>query len=145
MRKLILITLLSTVSLMNCQPQSQTTSEKSIKEIIHLVEEAAANRNINLLSQLLHEDYRVVANRFKGSKSATIISKDAYLSMMESEKIGGTSYKIKFNDIKITAHTAMIDLLFISEESSDMHKYLILIQDEKDQWKIVSDIPVVLE
>ncbi|WP_420385437.1 hypothetical protein [Roseivirga sp.] len=145
MRNLTLITLLSTVSLMNCQPQSQTTPEKTIQQIIGLAEEAAANRNINLLSQLLHEDYRVVANRFKGSKSATIISKDVYLSMMESEKIGGTSYTIKFNDVKITAHTAMVDLLFISEESSDMHKYLILIQDEKDQWKIVSDIPIVME
>lgn len=143
MRNLILITLL--ISLSNCKAQNQNNMELKIKEIIASFEKAAASRDINQLSRLLHKDYRVVANRFKGSRTAQIISKEAYLEMMKDEKVGGTSYVINFNDIKITEHTAIADILYVSDIFSDMHKYLVLVKDENDQWKIVSDIPIVME
>lgn len=145
MRHLTLIIFLSTTSLVHCKAQNQNRMENLIKETIVAIENAAANRDVNQLDKLLHKDYRVVANRFRGSKTATIISKEAYLGMMKDEKVGGTSYDISFNVIKITEHTAIVDLLYASEKASDMHKYLVLIQDENNQWQVISDIPIVME
>lgn len=119
--------------------------EIKIKQTVAAIEKAAEKRDVKKLDELLHQDYRVVANRFKGGTTATIISKDLYLKMMKDEKIGGTSYHIKYNDIKIIGHTAMVDLLYLSDTTSSMHKYLVLIQDEQDQWKVVSDIPIVID
>ena len=116
-----------------------------IKEVIITIEKAAANRNIEQLTSLLHKDYRVIANRFKGSKNTLIISKETYLQMMKDKKIGGISYDIKFNDIKISEHTAIVDILYLSKTTSSMHKYLVLIKNESNQWKIVSDVPIVME
>ncbi|WP_217643767.1 nuclear transport factor 2 family protein [Zhouia amylolytica] len=119
--------------------------ENQIKETVTSIEEAAANRDAEQLTELLHRDYRVIANRFKGNENAVIISKDNYLQMMKDEKIGGTSYNINFNDVKISGHTAIVDVLYLLETTSDMHKFLVLIQDENNKWKIVSDIPIVRE
>lgn len=145
MRQLILITFLSTISLLNCKAQNQNNMENQIKETVTSIEKAAANRDAKQLTELLHRDYRVIANRFKGSENAVIISKDTYLQMMKDEKIGGTSYDINFNDVKISGHTAIVDVLYSSETTSDMHKFLVLIQEENNEWKIVSDIPIVME
>ncbi|SFS83735.1 protein of unknown function [Zhouia amylolytica] len=145
MRQLILITFLSTISLLNCKAQNQNNMENQIKETVTSIEEAAANRDAEQLTELLHRDYRVIANRFKGNENAVIISKDNYLQMMKDEKIGGTSYNINFNDVKISGHTAIVDVLYLLETTSDMHKFLVLIQDENNKWKIVSDIPIVRE
>ncbi len=145
MRNLILMAFLSTISLLNAKAQNQKTMVKQIKETVTFIESAAANRDVKQLAELLHEDYRVVANRFKGSKTATVLSKEVYLEMMKNEKVGGTTYDIQYNDIKITGHTAIVDLLYRSDTTSDMHKYLILIQDEDNQWKVVSDIPIIME
>lgn len=145
MRRLILTTFIITISLFICKAQNQNIMEIKIKETVASIEKAAEKRDVKKLDELLHKDYRVVANRFKGGTTATIISKDKYLEMMRDGKIGGTSYNIKYNDIKITGHTAMVDLLYLSDVTSDMHKFLILIQDEQDQWKVVSDIPIVID
>ncbi|WP_442266804.1 DUF4440 domain-containing protein [Tenacibaculum sp. ZS6-P6] len=119
--------------------------EKEIKNIVLNLENATSERNISKIKEYLHKDYRVVANRFKGSKTTTIITKKMYLEMMKGNKIGGTSYQTEFKKISITEHTAIVDVLFKSDKSSNMHKYLILIQDENNNWKVVSDIPIVIE
>ncbi|MFT0156934.1 nuclear transport factor 2 family protein [Tenacibaculum ascidiaceicola] len=118
--------------------------KNQIKETVMSIEKAAANRNNKQLKEFLHKDYRVIANRFKGSENTVIISKETYLQMMKDEKIGGTSYNINFNDVKTLGHTAIVDVLYSSETASDMHKFLVLIQDKNNKWKIVSDIPIVL-
>lgn len=125
--------------------QNQNNMKNQIKEIVASIEKAAANRNIKQLTELLHKDYRVVANRFKGSKNVTIIPKETYLQMMKEKKVGGTNYNINVKDIKIYEHTAIVDVLYISKTTSDMHKYLVLIQDENNEWKVVSDIPIVMD
>ena len=43
-----------------------------IKEVIITIEKAAANRNIEQITSLLHKDYRVIANRFNWNPSSFI-------------------------------------------------------------------------
>ena len=146
MKHLLLFALIGMISFTNCKAQNRNEHmEKEIKEVVLKLEKAASERDISKIKEYLHQDYRVVANRFKGTKTATIITKEMYLGMMQSKKIGGTSYKTEFNNINITDHTAIVDVLFKSEKTSNMHKYLVLIQDENNQWKVVGDIPIVIE
>lgn len=146
MKRFLLFALISTIYSTNCKAQNQNeTMEKEIKNIVLNLENATAERNIPKIKQYLHKDYRVVANKFKGSKNATIITKETYLEMMKGNKIGGTSYETEFKNISITEHSAIVDVLFKSKKSSNMHKYLILIQNENNNWKVVSDIPIVIK
>lgn len=145
MRILILIVFLGTINLLNLNAQNQNNMEHQIKEAIILTHKAAANRNVEQLDKLLHKDYRVVANRFKGNDEVVIILKKQYLQMMKEEKIGGTFYNINFKDINVFKHTAFVDVLYTSKNTSSLHKYLVLIQEKNNIWKIVSDIPVVIE
>lgn len=146
MKRLLLFALISAICFTSCKAQNQTkTMENEIKNVVLNLEKATAERNIPKIERYLHKDYRVVANRFKGSKEATIITKEIYLEMMKGNKIGGTSYETEFKNISITEHSAIVDVLFKTKKTSNMHKYLVLIQNENNNWKVISDIPIVIE
>lgn len=145
MRQIVFVFSLLTLSVIGCKAQKKNNMEKEIRLTIESLEQAAFSRNISLLDELLDDNYRVVANRFRGTLNSTVLTKDSYLSMMKAEKIGGSNYQININAIRITDHTAMVDVDYLTENSGGMHKYLILIQDDQDKWKVVSDIPVELQ
>lgn len=136
---------ISSIGFISLKAQKQKNMENQIREVVLTIEKAASQRDVNLISPHLHDQYRVVANRFKGSNSTTVIPKELYLNMMREGKIGGTAYEVLFDDIKINRHTAVVDLTYVSKTAPDMHKYLILVQDKDDQWKVVSDIPIVID
>ncbi|PCJ67274.1 MAG: hypothetical protein COA58_02860 [Bacteroidetes bacterium] len=118
---------------------------QQIEKVVTDFNKATATQDIQALSKLLHRDYRVSANRFKGSLETVIISRDAYLDMMETSKIGGTVYEISLLRINQTNHTASVDLMLTCSDASDMHKYLFLVQGENDNWQIIGDLPLVIE
>lgn len=118
--------------------------EKQVKEVLVQIEKAAAERNIAALQDLLHKDYRIVANRFSGTGGTTIINKDTYLAMMKDGKVGGTVYSVEFKEVFIFQHTAMAELVWHSEKTEDMHKYVLLVQDDADHWKLISDMPIMV-
>ena len=70
---------------------------------------------------VLHPNYPVLANRFRDTPGTTLITRNAYLSMMESGKVGGTVYEPEFRQISITGYTAMVDLLLKAKGSASMH------------------------
>ncbi len=145
MRTFFLITLFATGMLINATAQNHNSEmEAQIKKVILDAEKAAAERNTEALEQLLHQDYRVIANRFKGSTGTTIMSREMYLDLMEAGKIGGTPYATDFKNILVHDHTATVELLWKANGKAAMHKFLALVQDENNQWKIISDVPVVL-
>lgn len=119
--------------------------ENKIKTLVLAFEKATAERNIKELNEILHPDYRVMANRFKGSAGTTLIPRAQYLKMLEGKQIGGTHYKTEFLHISVTQHTAMVEVFYKSEVTSDMHKYLFLVQNENDDWQVISDLPIVVD
>ena len=143
MKRISILLLVLTFGFIGRAQTNNEAMEQKIKDVALKVEKAAAERNVPELGKYLHKDYRVMANRFKGSAGTTILTREMYLEMMKSGKIGGTSYSTEFLAISISKHTAMVELLFTTNESSNMHKYLLLVQDDNDAWKIISDLPVV--
>lgn len=118
--------------------------EMKVKQAITSFDEATAKRDIEALKAVLHPDYRVLANRFRGTPGTTLITRDTYLKMMEGGKIGGTVYEAEYKQISVTGHTAMVDVLLKAKGAASMHKYLFLVQNDKDEWQVVSDLPIVM-
>lgn len=146
MKYIVTLLLATSLGIVGCKEHmTNTQMKKEVEQVILNLEKATSQRNVEEIEKYLHQDYRVMANRFKGTKATTILTRDTYLSMIREEKIGGTSYQTNFNSVSITDHTASVDLLFKSDQTSDMHKYLFLVKDENDAWKVISDLPIVLE
>ena len=127
-----------------CSGFSQTSQpmEDAIRQIINDFEDATAQRDIAALESLLHPEFRVMANRFRGGPGTTLIPRDAYLGMMKAEKIGGTAYEVSFESVTIYEHTAAAEVSFIGSDSN-MHLFLLLVQDDDNAWKIISDLPLI--
>ncbi len=142
--KAILIITIGLITLAQ-QLGAQTDQEmkKEIETLIMDFESAVSQRNLDALETILHKQYRVVANRFKGSPTPTVIDRKSYLEMMKAEKIGGVEYQVDIKSISTFEHTASAELLFQSNVNPDLHKYLLFVLDQDDVWKVVSDVPVV--
>ncbi|MFB9292730.1 nuclear transport factor 2 family protein [Persicitalea jodogahamensis] len=119
--------------------------ETEIKQAVAIFDQATARRDIETLKSVLHPDYRVTANRFRGTPGTTLITRETYLEMMKDGKIGGTKYEEEFRQISVTGHTAMVDVMLREIGVPAMHKYLFLVQNEKDDWQIISDLPIVIK
>lgn len=119
--------------------------EMEVKHAVLTFDGATATRDIATLKKVLHPDYRVLANRFRGTPGTTVIMRDTYLSLMENGKVGGRVYEPEFRQINVTGHTAMVDLLLKTKGVASMHKYLFLVQNDKNEWQVISDLPVVME
>ena len=117
--------------------------EREIKTVIDNFQQAVATRDLSSLEALLHPDFRVMANRFRGGEGTTLLPRETYLGMMKSEKIGGTAYEVDIVSVAIKDHTAAAEVNFTSQQEADMHLFLFLVQDSNDDWQIISDLPVI--
>ena len=119
--------------------------EMEVKQAVLAFDGATATRDMDTLKKVLHPDYRVLANRFRGTPGTTLIARDTYLSMMENGKVGGTMYEPEFRQISVLDHTAMVDVVLKAKGAASMHKYLFLVQNDNNEWQVISDLPVVME
>ena len=139
---LVLGAALATVT---CAQKIKQGMEMEVKQAVLAFDRATATRDLAALKKVLHPDYRVLANRFRGTPGTTLIARDTYLSMMENGKVGGTVYEPDFRQISVLEHTAMVDVVLKAKGAASMHKYLFLVQNDNNEWQVISDLPVVME
>ena len=125
------------------QTINKNDMENAIKKIVIDFQKAIAKRDVERLDKILHPNFRVMANRFKGGEGTVLIDKEGYLTMMKEQKIGGTWYDMEMINLTIADHTAMVELNFVSDQSAKMHLFMFLVQGAKNQWEIISDLPVI--
>ncbi len=118
--------------------------ENLIKEVVSKFNEAIATRNVSQLETILHQDFVVMANRFKGDSGMTVMSRAVYLGAMSANKIGGTLYDVEFINISTFEHTAMAEVLLDSKETASMHVFLSLVKNSDDHWQIICNLPVIV-
>ena len=117
--------------------------ENQIKQTIITFTEAAEARNIEQLQTVLHPEFRVVLNRFKGGNNTAILSREAYLGMISAGKIGGDHYEIKIKDVNVHDHTGAARVEWKNEKSI-FKLHFLFVQNEANQWQIISDMPIVI-
>lgn len=144
MKTLGLSLLLTALSFAPTLAQSNDPAmQDAIRQVISDFENAIAQRDVASLETLLHPDFRVMANRFRGGEGTTLLPRATYLDMMQAEKIGGTKYEAEVIRVAIHDHTAAAEVNLTHSESADMHVFLLLVQDSNNEWKIISNLPVV--
>jgi hypothetical protein len=116
--------------------------KSKITTVIKQFSSAGDNSKDKLLATYLDENYRVVMNRLFGSDKVSILSKEVYLSKIESKEFGGTAREVKIMDILINGNTACVKVIFKGEKVT-FNSLIILLKNKEGEWKLVSDIPTV--
>lgn len=128
--------------LTSCDAQKNDPKmENQIKLVIETFARAGAENNVALYDNILHSGFRVIANRYPTLDKTSIISREAYVGLISSKKIGGMLYEISFQNIVISEHSATVMAYFKGEKGSQSLIFLLVL-DSADKWKIITDMAV---
>ena len=121
---------------------AQTSDENAIKQTIIEFSKAGDANDAEKLATYLDGNYRIVMNRLFGSTEVTIMPKDVYLEKIKTKEYGGDNRKVEVESITLNGTTASAKVSFVGTKMTFV-SILTLIKDGDDQWKIVSDVPIV--
>ncbi len=116
--------------------------EKLIKEKVHQFAEAVELRDISSLENLLHKDFRVIANQYPTPDKLTLLDKPTYLMLMKGEKIGGEAYTVDFSHMSVVSHSATVICSFKGKDSA-MELTLLFIKNNLGEWQIIEDMALL--
>jgi len=100
------------------------------------------NSDVNLLSAVLHNHFRVTSNLFMGTTGVTIIDKQKYLSNIREGIFGGSPREMIIESIDESETVAMVKLRLESAENSFV-SYNSMVLDTDNEWKIINNLAVV--
>jgi hypothetical protein len=126
----------------NCISQTKNNSkkmEKEIKSVIETFVKAGEKRNVAMYNDILHENFRVIANKYPTPDKISIIPVEVYKGLITKEVIGGTKYKVVFKSINIAEHSATVTTELKAEKGGQLVTFL-LVQNTEKKWKIITDM-----
>jgi len=91
---------------------NQNSNNKFIEKAVHSYVAAGDNQNIDALEEILHPEYRALANRVFDSEELQVLSRDIYLKLMIDGAIGGDQRKVKISETEIVGHNAYVHATF---------------------------------
>ena len=100
------------------------------------------NSDVNLLSAVLHDHFRVTSNLFMGTTGVTIIDKKKYLSNIREGIFGGSPREMIIESIDESETVAVVKLRLESAENSFI-SYNSMVLDTDNEWKIINNLAVV--
>lgn len=118
------------------------SSKQQVEATIQNFVTGGDERNIAILEAVLHPDFRVTINRFMGNDGITVITRESYLSMITSGKIGGEKRSIKIISIDVQDHIAVAKVILMSA-TLKLTNNLQFIKDSKGNWLLINDMPLV--
>lgn len=121
---------------------AQSSDKKAIKQTITAFSKAGDTNDADKLATYLDDNYRIVMNRLFGSTEVAVMPKEVYLEKIETKEYGGDDRKVKIGPIALNGTTASAKVSFIGTKMTFV-SLLTLIKDGSNQWKIVSDVPIV--
>ncbi len=143
MKKLLMVFLtIISFGYTSCKAQSQNNTmkiEKEIKNVVETFVKAGEERNVPMYNDILHEDFRVIANRYPTSDKTSIISGAGYIALITKKVIGGTKYEVIFNNINIAEHSATVMVELKAEKGGQLVTFL-LVQNQEDRWQIIANM-----
>jgi hypothetical protein len=140
--KLLTPTIMMLLLSMTTFGQNTKTDKEAISMLISNFSAAVDARDAKALEPLLHEHFRVEANRFPTDDKTTVLTRAAYLSLLLDGKIGGEKRTVKIESLDINNHIAAAKIVFESDKAT-FTTYQNFILNANNVWQIVSDIPLV--
>ena len=117
-------------------------NSKNIQQAITDFVKGGDTSDVNLLSTVLHDHFRVTSNLFMGTTGVTIIDKEKYLSNIREGIFGGSPREMIIESIDESETVAMVKLRLESAENSFI-SYNSLVLDTDNEWKIINNLAVV--
>lgn len=142
MKKAILMSLIALLT--SFQTMAQQSEEKAIKKVVTAFAQAGDQNDATALDQLLDANYRVVMNRLFGSKEASVMPRAVYLDKIKNKEFGGDTRKLRFHEILLNGNTATVKVTLAGQKMR-FDSLLVLIKNEVGDWKLMSDIPVIVQ
>ena len=121
---------------------AQENETVKIKEVITAFSKAGDAQDYKSLDNYLDDNYRVVMNRLFGSKEMSVMPKSIYLDKIKSKEFGGDQRSLSFKNISVNGSTASAEVSFVGSKLT-FHSIILLAKDEKNTWKLISDVPMV--
>lgn len=140
MNRIILISIFALFIAANCSAQS--SKEQAVQETIVGFSKAGDNNDADQLATYLDDNYRIVMNRLFGSSEVAVMPKDIYLEKIKTKEFGGDNRKVEIESILFNGSTATAKVSFVGSTMT-LVSILVLVKDENNNWKLVSDVPVV--
>ena len=141
MNKVIFMSLLALMvsGKLNAQNKSD---EKKVKSAIETFSQSADQQDVSKMDNILHAEYRTVANRLFGGTDVSVMDKPTYLSMLEEKKIGGDKRDVEIVSVNIVDNNASVVAKF-NGKVLKFTSYLHLVKDDKGTWQIINDMPYI--
>ena len=121
---------------------AQSSDEKAITETIIGFSKAGDKNDADKLATHLDDNYRIVMNRLFGSSEVSVMTKDIYLEKIRTKEYGGDNRKVEIESIVLNGSTASAKVSFVGSKMTFV-SILVLIKDGNNEWKLVSDVPVM--
>jgi hypothetical protein len=116
------------------------TDKVLIEQVVNQFAKAGDSRDVALLKNLLHDDFRIAMNRLFGSEKVDLLTKPVYIKMIEEGKLGGDSRSVKILSVDITDNNAAVKV-FLKGKALTFQSYYHLIKNVKGQWQLINDLP----
>ncbi len=146
MMKKSLFTLMLSLLLGSVGCKSQTNEnlesmKNEIKDVVYAFAKAGEERNIQAYDDILHSDFRVIANKYPTPDKTSIIPAENYIGLLAKEVIGGTKFDVEFKHVEVMDHSAVVVAHFKAEKGSQLVT-ILLIKNAEDKWQMVTDMAV---
>ncbi len=114
-----------------------------IETILTAYVQAGDRQDPEALDLLLDDEYRVVLNRLFGSEEVTILEKQAYLDKIRSKEFGGDKRTMEIEQLSVYGTSATARVRLRGAQFSSL-SFLHVIQDTDGDWRLISDMPVII-
>ncbi|MEM1000942.1 MAG: nuclear transport factor 2 family protein [Bacteroidota bacterium] len=125
--------------------QSSTPNPKQVKAVescIHSFAQAADERDIAALKDILHPEYRTVLNKAFGSEDLSVMTKSDYIGMAEAGKIGGSPRTVEIVSLDLEAEIAHAKVI-LQSETLHFTSYFSMVRNAAGDWQMLADLPHV--
>lgn len=137
--------LLIALALMMISKVSTAQTEKeAVKEIVTQFVKAADNQNAELVSELLHDDFRVVMNQLFGSKEVILMNKSTYVQLIREKKMGGEKRSVEFISVDVVNQNASVKVL-LKGKTMVFESLIQLIKATDGNWLLINDLPFAVK
>jgi hypothetical protein len=143
MKSFILIVMMTVAAMATANGQGKAESKK-IQAAIRQWAKAADAQDADAAGAFLDAQYRIVMNRLLGSTEVRTLDRGTYLQMLRDKKLGGDPRELKFKRVSVTGTIASVQLEMTGKKLQ-FQSFIQLIQDAEGNWKLVSDVPYVMQ
>ncbi|MEO9869339.1 nuclear transport factor 2 family protein [Ekhidna sp.] len=116
----------------------QAGSDKDfIKKAIESYASSGDQQNVKNLSDILHDQYRLVW--YGGKDDPFVADKSAFISQFEKKEWGGDSRKVTIKSIEVFDDSNAVVKVVLNGNQAQMRSFLSLIKVGSD-WKIIGEL-----